>query len=148
VRYELEFEETFDADTLDPGRWVPYHLPHWSTRARSAARYELADGCLRLLDTSDQEPWCPELDGAVRVSSLQTGVFAGPVGSTVGQHRFNPSAVVREAQTNTRLYTPQYGRVEVRARALDDPHAMVAFWLIGFEDAPKGSAENCVCEIS
>jgi beta-glucanase (GH16 family) len=83
----------------------------------------------------------------VRVSSLQTGVFAGPVGSTVGQHRFHPDAVVREAQNNVRLYTPHYGRIELRAKALDDPRAMVALWLIGYEDEPERSAEICVCEI-
>ncbi len=81
------------------------------------------------------------------MSSLQTGLFAGPVGSTVGQHRFNPAAVVREAQSNVRLYTPRYGRFELRARAPTDPGAMVAFWLIGYEDEPERSAEICVCEI-
>jgi hypothetical protein len=83
----------------------------------------------------------------VRVSSVQTGVFAGAVGSTVGQHRFHPDAVIREAQENVRLYTPQYARIELRARAIDDPRAMVAFWLIGYEDEPERSAEICVCEI-
>jgi Glycosyl hydrolases family 16 len=102
---------------------------------------------LRLLIEADQEPWCPEYDGDVRVSSLQTGLFAGPVGSTVGQHRFNPESVVREAQENVRLYTPQYGRIELRASAVDDPWAMVALWLIGYEDEPNRSAEICVCEI-
>jgi Glycosyl hydrolases family 16 len=81
------------------------------------------------------------------VSSLQTGVFAGPVGSQIGQHRFTPAAVVREAQRNTRLYTPQYGRIELRAKAIDDPRAMVALWMIGYEDEPERSAEICVCEI-
>jgi hypothetical protein len=147
MSYELEFEDTFAGDSLDPGRWIPHYLPHWSTRERSAARYELCDGCLRLLITADQPPWCPELDGQVRVSSLQTGLFAGPVGSTIGQHRFNPDAVVREVQRKTRLYTPQYGRIEMRAKALDDPSSMVALWLIGYEDEPARSAEICVCEI-
>jgi hypothetical protein len=145
--FELEFEDTFTGDVLDPKRWIPYYLPQWSSRERSAARYELAGGCLRLLIAADQEPWCPELDGDTRVSSLQTGVFAGPVGSTVGQHRFDPGAVVREEQPSARLYTPCYGRVELRARALDDPRTMVALWMIGFEDAPERSAEICVCEI-
>jgi beta-glucanase (GH16 family) len=99
------------------------------------------------LIAEDQHPWCPEYDGEVRVSSLQTGLFAGPVGSSVGQHRFNPAAVVREAQSNVRLYTPQYGRIELRAKALDDPGAMVSLWLIGYEDEPVRSAEICVCEI-
>jgi Glycosyl hydrolases family 16 len=100
-----------------------------------------------LLITSDQQPWCPEYDGEVRVSSLQTGLFAGPVGSPIGQHRFNPDAVVREAQQNTTLYTPQYGRIETRAKAVDDPRSMVALWLIGYGDEPVRSGEICVCEI-
>jgi hypothetical protein len=147
MRYALEFEETFDADALDPDRWFPYYLPHWSRRERSAARYALGSGVLRLLIEADQEPWCPDLDGEVRVSSLQTGAFAGPVGSTIGQHRFNPDAVVREAQPNLRLYTLQHGRIELRAKASDDPRTMVALWMIGYEDEPDRSAEICVCEI-
>jgi hypothetical protein len=147
IPYELEFEDTFDGDSLDLGRWIPHYLPQWSTRERTAARYEVRDGSLRLLITSDQEPWCPELDGEVRVSSLQTGVFAGPVGSGIGQQRFHPAAVVREAQRNVRLYTPQCGRIELRAKAVDDPRNMVALWMIGYEDEPTRSAEICICEI-
>jgi len=145
--FELEFEDTFEGSALDPARWIPHYLPQWSSRERSAARYELGGGSLRLLITADQQAWCPELDGEIRVSSLQTGVFAGPVGSTLGQHRFNTNAVVTEAQTNVRLYTPHFGRIELRARAIADPNAMVALWLIGYEDEPDRSAEICVCEI-
>ncbi len=145
--YELVFEDTFDGDALDESRWVPYYLPQWSSREASAARYRLGGGVLRLLIEADQQPWCTEFDGEVRVSSLQTGVFAGPVGSSVGQHRFNPGLVVRQAQPNARLYTPQYGLFELRARATDDPRCMVALWMIGYEDEPGRSAEICVCEI-
>jgi hypothetical protein len=144
---QLDFDETFDGTALDRSRWLPYYLPHWSSRERAAARFVVGGGVLRLRIDADQEPWCPELDGDVKVSSLQTGAFAGPVGSTIGQHRFHPAAIVREAQENVRLYTPRYGRVEVRARACDDPRAMVALWLIGYEDEPERSAEICVCEI-
>ena len=147
VRFELEFDDTFGGDSLDLGRWLPYYLPHWSSRARAAARYELVGGALRLVIEAGQDPWCPEFDGDVRVSSLQTGAFAGPVGSAAGQHRFNPAAVVREAQPNVRLYTPRYGRIEMRARMSDDPRTMAALWLIGYEDEPTRSAEICVCEI-
>ena len=70
--YELEFEDTFEGDSLDDRRWLPYYLPQWSSRAQAAARYRVGDGCLRLLIEADQQPWCPELDGDVRVSSLQT----------------------------------------------------------------------------
>jgi hypothetical protein len=147
VAPRLAFEDTFERDTLDPGRWLPWYLPQWSSRERAAARYEVGGGRLRLLVTADQEPWCPELDGETRVSSLQTGVFAGPLGSRTGQHRFDERAVVTEEQQERRLYTPHYGRIELRARALDDPTAMVALWLIGFEDEPERSGEICVCEI-
>jgi len=145
--YELEFEDTFDGDSLDDRRWLPWYLPHWSTRELAAARYEVGGGRLRLLIEEDQRPWCPDLDGDVRVSSLQTGLFAGPLGSAIGQHRFNGEAVVTEEQRNVRLYTPRYGRFEVRLRALDDPRCMVALWMIGYEDEPSRSAEICVCEI-
>jgi hypothetical protein len=146
VRFELEFEDTFDGDELDRSRWLPWYLPHWSSRERAAARYELGGGSLRLLVEEDQQPWCPELDGEVRVSSLQTGAFAGPVGSPLGQHRFHPAAVVREEQEAVRLYTPCYGRIELHARGTDDPTAMVALWLIGYEDEPERSGELCVFE--
>lgn len=147
MRLELEFEDGFEGDELDRTRWLPCYLPHWSSRERAAARYEVGGGLLRLQIAADQRPWCPELDGDLRVSSLQTGLFAGPVGSGVGQHRFKPEAVVREAQESVRLYTPRYGRVELRLRAPADPSTMVALWLIGYEDEPERSAELCVCEI-
>jgi len=144
---QLELDESFEGIDLDRTRWLPYYLPQWSSRARSAARYSIGDGLLRLRIDSDQEPWCPEFDGEVRVSSLQTGAFAGPVGSSVGQHRFDPGLSVREAQENVRLYTPLYGRIELRARVSDDRDTMAALWMIGYEDEPSRSAEICVCEI-
>jgi hypothetical protein len=145
--YELVFEDTFDGDTLDRSRWLPHHLPQWSSREASAARYRLGDGALRLVIEADQPPWCPEFDGRTRVSSLQTGVFAGPVGSPVGQHRFKPEVVVRQAQESARLFVPRYGLFELRAGAIDDPRCMVALWMIGYEDEPAHAAEICVCEI-
>jgi hypothetical protein len=145
--YELELEDTFDGDTLDQSRWLPCYLPQWSSREASAARYQVGGGALRLLIEADQQPWCPEWDGQNRTSTLQTGVFAGPVGSPVGQSRFKPDLVVRQAQRPARLYTPQYGLFELRAKALEDPRCMVALWMIGYEDAPERSAEICVCEI-
>jgi hypothetical protein len=145
--FGLEFEDTFGERGLDPGRWLPYYLPHWASRERAAARYRAGGGELRLLIEADQEPWCPELDGEIRVSSLQTGLSAGPLGSRVGQHRFHPDAVVREEQPELRLYTPQYGRIELEAAASADPAVMVSLWMIGLEDEPRRSAEICVCEL-
>ena len=121
--FELEFEDTFEGDSLDPGRWLPWYLPHWSSRQRSAARYATRRGLALRID-ADQEPWCPEWDGEVRVSSIQTGTFSGLLGSPIGQHRFRPEAVVREEQENVLLYGPRYGRVELRARASPDPQTI------------------------
>ena len=145
--YRLEFEDDFDGPSLDRTHWLPYYLPQWSSRAASATRYEIGDSLLRLRIDHDQQPWCPEWDGAVRVSSLQTGVFAGPAGSPIGQHRFAPGLLVREPQQPVALYTPQYGLIECRARAIADPTTMVALWLIGYEDRPERSAEILVFEI-
>ena len=111
------------------------------------ARYELRDGTLRLRIDADQPPWCPELDGDLRVSSIQTATFSGPLGSTVGTHPFHPAARVRTPQPERRLYTPEGGLIEVRMRALDDPRVMVALWMIGIGDAPERSGEICVAEI-
>ena len=145
--YELEVEDRFERSILNERLWIRYYLPHWSSRAASAARYAVGGGKLRLLIEADQEPWSPELTGHLRVSSLQTGAFAGEVGTSIGQHQFRKGIVVREAQRNVSLYTPRYGLFELRARALDDSANMVALWMIGFEDEPTRSAEICICEI-
>ena len=62
MAFELEFEDTFDGTELRRDRWLPSYLPHWSSRARAAARDELRDGLLRLRIDAGQEPWCPEFD--------------------------------------------------------------------------------------
>jgi hypothetical protein len=143
----LEFTDGFDRGDLDPERWLPAYLPQWTSRAQSAPRYGFEDGRLVLRIDPDQEPWCPRWDGATLVSSIQTGVFAGSLGSSVGQHRFRPKLVVTEEQATARLYTPRYARIETRATAIADPEVMVALWMIGFEDEPDRSGEICICEI-
>jgi len=144
---EVVFDERFEGDALDTSRWLPYYLPQWSSRERAAARYTVGGGELRLRIDAGQQPWCPEWDGELRVSSLQTGVFSGPVGSDRGQQRFNPEAVVREVQEPRALYLQHHGRIEIRFKALADPRAMVALWMVGFEDEPEKSGEICVAEI-
>jgi len=145
--YRLEFQDEFDGKELDSSRWLPFYLPQWSSRKRSAARYWMGNGVLKLLIEADQQPWCPEFDGGVRVSSLQTGCFSGRAGSRQGQHRFHPDLVVTEHQPEQRLFTPLYGYFETRLKAILVPGYMVALWMIGFEDRPERSAEICICEI-
>ncbi|HEY0738950.1 MAG TPA: glycoside hydrolase family 16 protein [Herpetosiphonaceae bacterium] len=145
--YRLEFHDEFDGSELDRDKWLPFHLPQWSSRERAAANYYLADSTLVLQITEEQQPWCPEFDDQNRCSSLQTGVFSGPPGSRIGQHRFKDACLVREQQTNTRTYTPRYGYFELRAKALDSPTNLVALWMIGYEDAPEKSGEIAIMEI-
>jgi hypothetical protein len=143
----LEFEAEFRGDALDENHWLPFYLPQWTSRERSRARYRIGADRLELRIERDQLPWSPGLTGALRVSNLQTGVFSGPVGSRVGQHRFASDLVVAEHQSERRLYLPHHGLIEARVAATGDPRSMVALWLIGFEDEPQRSAEICVFEI-
>lgn len=145
--YALAFHDEFDGPMLDTRQWIPYYLPHWSSRVRSSPRYALSDGKLVLQITRGQQPWCPEFDDGVKCSSIQTGAFSGPVGSPVGQHRFNPACVVREAQPSLRIYTPEFGYFEARAKAVDTPTNHVALWMIGYEDEPECSGEIAIFEI-
>jgi Glycosyl hydrolases family 16 len=146
--YMLDFDEEFDGGILDTTKWIPYYLPQWSSREKSRPNYEIRDGQLILQITKKQEPWCPEFNGGVKCSSLQTGLFAGEVGAPIGQHRFNNLCVVREEQEAIRKYTPQCGYFEIRARAIStEPNIVVAFWMIGFEDQPSKSGEICILEI-
>ncbi len=145
--YILEFSDEFDEPVLDTRKWLPFYLPHWSSRAQSAPNYSLQNNHLILQITEQQQPWCPAFDGEVKCSSIQTGQFSGPPGSSVGQHRFNPANIVREAQENVRTYTPQYGYFEMRAKAVKSLPNHVALWMIGYEDAQERSGEIAVFEI-
>jgi hypothetical protein len=145
--YCLAFSDDFNEKTLDLGRWVPHYLPHWSSRARSSPSYHLYDSSLVLFISEDQGPWCPEFDGELRVSALQTGQFSGDLGSKIGQHRFNKEVCVREIQTTMRLFTPLYGRIVLRARAKMLTNSLVSLFLIGFEEIPENSGEITVMEV-
>ena len=145
--YMLEVEDGFEGPGLDVRLWIPRYLPHWTVHPASVARYEVGAGRLVLRIDEDQPPWSPEFTGELRVSSLQTGVYAGPKGSEIGQHRWRDGLIVREEQPAVRLYTPMYGLFELRARFGDDPTTMAALWMIGYEDQPERSAEICIVEI-
>jgi hypothetical protein len=142
-----DHDEHFDRGELDDSRWWPYYTPHWSSRAASAARFELGERGLTLRIDADTPPWSPEFDGEVRASHLQTGQYSGALGSDVGQHRFRDGLVVREEQPERRLWLPHFGVIEVRMRAIRHPDAMVALWPIGFEERSEDCGEICIAEI-
>lgn len=146
-RYELVFADDFAGPHLDEDRWVPHYLPQWTTPDRSAARYELHPGFLRLRIDADQPAWRPE-DGELRVSNLQTGTFSGPAGSRRGTHRHRADLAVRTPQPTRRLFAPAGGLVEARLRASTDPACMLAVWLVGLEEeSPDQAGEICLAEL-
>jgi hypothetical protein len=144
----IELDERFEGDSLDPKVWFPYYLPHWSSREQSAATYSIGKGELHLVIPAGQPLWCPDLhDEPLRVSGVQTGSFAGPVGSTIGQQPFKEGLRVREEQPTFWGYTPHFGRIDVGMRGALTPRSMFGFWLAGIEDRPERSGEILVAEV-
>ncbi len=103
---------------------------------------------LRLSIPTDQGRWCPDTHAKpLRVSGVQSGVFSGPVGSTVGQQPFVADQVVREAQPAWWGWTPHHGRIQVRARMELSRTSMASVWMVGLEDSPERCGEICLFEV-
>jgi hypothetical protein len=142
------FLDDFDGGDLDTTVWVPHYLPMWSSRADSAATYVTAGSVLRLTIPPDQGLWCAgDHDPPLRVSGIQSGVFSGEVGSTIGQQPYRDGMVVREHQPAQWGWTPEYGLLEVRARMDLSPRSMASVWMVGLEQDPSHSGEICVFEV-
>ena len=108
----------------------------------------MQDGELRLSIPADQGLWCADLHPEpLRVSVIQSGSFAGPLGSTFGQQPFREGLRVREGQPRLSGYTPHYGHVEIRMRGILTNRSMFALWMSGTEEHPEHSGEICVAEI-
>ena len=144
----IAFFDDFDGTGLDLETWVPHYLPQWSSRVLSAATYEVSGSELRLTIPPGQGIWCEgDHEPPLRVSGVQSGVFSGEVGSTVGQQPFRDGQVVREAQPAMWGWTPLYGLIEVRARMELSPRSMASVWMVGLEQEPEQSGEICVFEV-
>ena len=144
----MDFEERFTGDALDRAVWVPYYLPHWSSRAASAAAYAVRGGELHLSIPPEQGLWAEGIhETPLRVSCVQTANFSGPVGSTIGGQPFLENQQVLQEQPTLWGYTPRYGHIEARMRGVVSPRSMVAFWMSGIEDSPERSGEICVMEV-
>ena len=75
--YNLIFDEDFNDSDLNLKHWVPYYLPQWSSREKSKPNFTIKDNLLTLQINKNHQPWCPEFNGDVKCSSLQTGMYAG-----------------------------------------------------------------------
>ena len=141
-------DEQFESEELDRSVWVPWYLPHWSSRSQSAATYEVGGGELRLSIPADQPLWAEGVhETPLRVSGIQSANYSGPVGSTLGGQPFRTDQQVLEEQGEFWGYTPVYGDLEIRMRGTITPRSMIAFWLSGIETAPELSGEICVMEV-
>lgn len=144
----MGFQDDFEGSGLDTDVWVPHYLPQWSSRTESAATYVVDDSTLRLTIPPGQGLWCAaDHEPPLRVSGIQSGVFSGPVGSTVGQQPFRDGLVVREHQPVQWGWTPHHGRLEVRARMDLSPRSMASVWMVGLEDEPARCGEICIFEV-
>ncbi|CAN5213896.1 hypothetical protein BH09ACT10_BH09ACT10_17450 [soil metagenome] len=143
-----DFVEDFDSDALDAAVWVPHYLPHWSSRASSAAAYRVGGSALRVEIPVDHPLWCAEdHPSPLRVSGIQSGIFSGPVGSTTGQQPFRDGLVVREEQPAQWGWTPHLGRIEVAARMDLSSRSMASVWMVGLEDRSDRCGEICLFEV-
>ena len=143
------FVDDFEGAELDGEVWTPHYLPMWSSRAETAATYEVAGSELRLTIPPEQGLWCEGVhdDPPLRVSGIQSGVCSGEVGSTRGQQPFRDGLVVREQQPVHWGWTPHYGLLEVSARMELSPRSMASVWMVGIEDEPERSGEICIFEV-
>lgn len=145
--YILTFQDEFNGPEIDTTKWIPYYMPHWSSRLQAAPSHIFENGSLILQITKEQTPWCPEFDENVRCSSIQSGEFSGPLGSHQGLHRFNKLNVVREEQESIKCFVPLYGYFEIRAKGCLGAGNHMTWWMAGYEESPEKSAEIDIFEI-
>ena len=132
--------EHFDRAGLDTDVWIGHYLPHWSSRAQSAATYTVTDSELRLTIPPEQGLWCPDDHDPIRISGIQSGLVSG-------QQAFADGLVVKEPQPSHYGWTPHLGRIEVRARMDLSPRSMASVWMVGLEEEPNRCGEICVFEV-
>ena len=116
---------------------------------RRPRRGRSTDDGLHLTIPADQPLWCPDLHpDPLRVSCIQSGSFAGPLGSTIGQQPFQDGLVgPRGAAGDVGLHAAATGGSRCACAASSPPRSMFAFWMSGIEDRPERCGEICVAEM-
>ena len=101
----MAFVDDFDGTSLDREAWLPHYLPHWSSRAASAATYAVEGSELRLTIPRGQGLWCEDThdDPPLRVSGVQSGAHDG-------QQPFRERQAVRQPGPTWWGVTPHFGR--------------------------------------
>ena len=135
--YTLDFSDEFNGTTLNTSTWLPYYLPHWSTRTLSAAHYNVSNGALNLQLVSGQKPWCPTYDPGVKVSSICTY-------EKNYLHRFaGTNMALNHSESEFNGYTTKYGYFEIRAKGPScGGGGHCAWWMIGCQDDQDSNGLN------
>lgn len=139
--YRLIFQEEFEGNTLDEQKWVNKYLSSWTKTPQWAQpTYVMENGLMKLQIMAETQPWAPEFDGKTVVSGFSTG-------NRNGLHNWNGNNVVRNPVETELTHINKYGYYEIRAMGQPGSSRHVAWWLLGFEDTPKESAEVDIFEI-
>lgn len=138
--WNLVFQEEFDGEKLDTGKFSDSYMPHWTTVNQSLAHYDLKDGIISLnIDKESQGPWW-KYGGVQKVSSIQTGMRDG-------MHNFWSTCTITDHHRAVSNYETKYGYFEIRARVPNDGGLHSAWWMIGAENREKETGEIDIFEI-
>lgn len=139
--YRLIFQDEFDGKTLDEQKWVDKYLSSWTkTPERAQPTYAMENGLMKLQIMGETQPWAPEFDGQTVVSGFTTG-------NRNALHNWNGNNVVRNPVETELTHINKYGYYEIRAMGQPGSSRHVAWWLLGFEDVARESAEIDIFEI-
>lgn len=142
------WEDDFAGEALDRSVWLPHYLPMWSSRAATAASYQVNGSQLVLRLPADHPVWLPgEHEPPLRVSGMQSACRSGPVDSTDGQQEVFVGQRVTQAQPDFRGHLQSRGHLEVTCSMSLGPTSMAALWLCGFQEQPMDCGELCVVEV-
>lgn len=145
--YNLEFSDDFEGEELSKEKWLPFYVPFCSPTGIAIPSYEIRKGNLALKITEEQEPWCPEFNGEIKCSSIQTGIYSGRGEGISALQETAADKGAGDAPQFTSTYVPQYGYFEIRARMLITNSNMVSFRMRGYDSLLKKSAEVYIFEV-
>ncbi|MHC4961728.1 MAG: alpha-L-fucosidase [Planctomycetota bacterium] len=138
--WKLDFHDEFDGPELNEKVWLPYYLPHLTTRERAAADYEFRDGAIVIKIEKDhpayRDNWGNKEKGHMLVSSIQTFEKDGLHGKVKDGHY----------ESEFDGYTTKYGYFEIRAKAPAGSGGHIAWWMVGCQDEPGQNAEIDIVE--
>ncbi|GKX30199.1 hypothetical protein SH1V18_26790 [Vallitalea longa] len=135
----LDYNDEFNEQNLDTDHWLPYYLPHWTTKELSATDYTFRENALVLRIDEDYPAWNPTYDGDVKCSSIQSF-------EKDNIHQFNKSMPLDHHESIFDGYTTKYGYFEIRAKLPGGSGGHVAWWMIGCEDESYQKAEVDIVE--